>query len=137
MKPIKFVSVEGKGKILVFAFFLKCESMKRLLLLIFIALTICSTNTIAQDRLQHPVTSVRIASVDGKVELVYDDAISQSFTVTVLDLTGKTMFTQMHMGGDEACSSIELPVENLRKGIYMVQVIAADGKTKTLKLQRN
>ncbi len=111
--------------------------MKKLLLLAFIILNIYSTNLVAQDRTQHPVSTVRIASVDGRAELVFDEAINQSFTLKVLDLTGKTMFSQMYMSNDEPCASADLPIENLRKGIYMVQVIAADGKTKTLKLQRN
>jgi hypothetical protein len=37
----------------------------------------------------------------------------------------------------DPCDSVQLPIENLRKGIYMVQVVSASGKTKTLKLQRN
>jgi methionine-rich copper-binding protein CopC len=111
--------------------------MKRILLLTFATLLFSSLTVLAQDRVQHPVSSARIVGVDGKTELLFDEAIHDSFTVSVLDLTGKSMFMLKHNANDEACESVPLPVENLRKGIYMVQVIGADGKTKTLKLQRN
>ena len=117
---------------------LKFTYMKRILLLAFASLLLSSTNMVAQsDRMQHPISSARIVGVDGKAELVFDEALSDAFTVSVFDLTGKVMFTLRHDTTDEACESVELPVENLRKGIYMVQVIGGDGKTKTLKLQRN
>jgi hypothetical protein len=32
---------------------------------------------------------------------------------------------------------MELPLENLKKGIYMVLITGESGKTKTLKVQRN
>jgi methionine-rich copper-binding protein CopC len=111
--------------------------MKRNLLLIIATLLITGFSLSAQDRVSHPVSTARIAGVDGRTELVFEDAITDAFTVNILDLTGKIVFTQRHAYTAEGCGSVELPVENLRKGIYMVQVMSADGKTKTLKLQRN
>lgn len=111
--------------------------MKRILLLTFVTLLMFSVPAVAQERTQHPISTARIAGVDGKAELVFDDPYSDSFTITVLDLTGKVMYAQLHAASEDGCLSIQIPVENLRKGIYMVQVIGGDGKTKTLKLQRN
>jgi hypothetical protein len=54
-----------------------------------------------------------------------------------MDLTGKAIFTQTHQHSAEPCQFVEIPVENLKRGIYMVRIIGDDGKTKTLKLQRN
>lgn len=112
--------------------------MKRLLLLIFLfAFAAGLTTATAQaDRLSHPVSTAKIVGVDGKAELMFDEVVTQSFTVNVLDLTGKLLFSLKH-DNSEPCISVDLPVENLRKGIYMVQVSSADGKMKTLKLQRN
>jgi len=110
--------------------------MKRIILLTFTAL-LFNLVMIAQSGITHPISTAHIAGVDGKAELIFDEALTDGFTVTVLDLTGKAMFTLRHSSNEEACESIELPVANLRRGIYMVQVIGADGKTKTLKLQRN
>jgi len=111
--------------------------MKRNLLITIMALMLFGMTASAQERAGHPVTTAHIVGVDGKAELVFDEAITEAFSVNVLDLTGKSMFTQQHSATGEGCSNVELPVENLRKGIYMVQVMSADGKTKTLKLQRN
>ncbi len=111
--------------------------MKRNLLLIVATLLISGMSLSAQDRMTHPVSTARITGMEGRTELVFEEPITDSFTINVLDLTGKVVFTQRHASSSEGCSGVELPVENLRKGIYMVQVMGADGKTKTLKLQRN
>lgn len=112
--------------------------MKRLLLFTFFIAFIAAASPMAaqSDRMSHPVATARIVGVDGKAELTFDEALTQAFTVNVLDLTGKLLYTLRH-DNSEACISVDLPVENLRKGIYMVQISSADGKTKTLKLQRN
>ena len=107
--------------------------MTRILLISFFAFFFCSVNADAQ----HPISSAHIIGMDGKTELLFDDPITDSFSINVLDLTGKSMFTQYHQASEDGCTSVEIPVENLRKGIYMVQVMNTDGKTKTLKLQRN
>ena len=91
----------------------------------------------AQERMQHPVSSARIVGMDGRVELVFDEPMTDAFTISVLDLTGKAIFTQTHQHSSEPCQFVEIPLENLKRGIYMVRVIGEDGKTKTLKLQRN
>ena len=111
--------------------------MKRIILLTVATLLINKLTVCAQDRTPHPISTAHILGLDGKVELVFDEVLTEAFTVTVLDITGKTMFILRHTINDEACESVEIPMENLRKGIYMVQIIGADGKTKTLKLQRN
>jgi methionine-rich copper-binding protein CopC len=111
--------------------------MKRNLLLIIATLLISGFTLSAQDRVTHPVSTARIVGMDGRTELVFEEAITESFTINILDLTGKTVFSQRHQVTSDGCQGVELPVENLRKGIYMVQVMSADGKTKTLKLQRN
>lgn len=111
--------------------------MKKNLLLTFTALLFFCLTTVAQDRPTHPITTAHISGVDGKTELVFDEPMNLSFTVSVVDLTGKVISTQQHAPSEDGCSAIELPVANLRKGIYMVQVIGGDGKTKTLKLQHN
>ncbi len=112
--------------------------MKRLLLFTFLITMIAAVNPLSaqSDRMSHPVATAKIIGIDGKAELTFDEALTQSFTVNVLDLTGKLLHTLRH-DNSEPCISVDLPVENLRKGIYMVQITSADGKTKTLKLQRN
>lgn len=108
--------------------------MKRLLLITFSALLISLASS-AQSI--NTVASARIIGVDGKAELVFEEALTENFTVDVIDLTGNVMFTLKLNCEKEPCASVLLPIENLRKGIYMVQVVSASGKTKTLKLQRN
>lgn len=111
--------------------------MKRLLLFtLLIALMGFASPLAAQDKVQHPITTAKIVGIDGRAELMFDEPLTQSFTVNILELTGKLLFTLRH-DNSEACLSVDLPVENLRRGIYMVQISSADGKTKTLKLQRN
>jgi methionine-rich copper-binding protein CopC len=96
-----------------------------------------SFTAMSQDRTTHPISSAKIAGVDGKAELLFDDGLSEGFTVNLLDITGKPIYSQFYPANEEGCNSIEIPVENLRKGIYIVQVVGTSGKTKTLKLQRN
>lgn len=111
--------------------------MNKYILTLFAALFMLSFSAQSQDRMTHPISSARIVGLDGKAELIFEEAMEESFKITVLDLTGKSVFSQQHSATEGGCSSVEIPVENLRKGIYMVQVVGADGKTKTLKLQRN
>ncbi len=112
--------------------------MARLLLLFIAALLLNSASLVAQsDRVAHPISSAHLVGMDGKSELIFDEPVTESFTVEVRDLTGKVMFMLRSEMKDESCQSIELPIDSLKKGIYMVQVVGASGKTKTLKLQRN
>lgn len=106
------------------------------MLLIMILLLNCF-DAVGQDRTQHPIATAHIVGLDGRVELVFDEAITEAFTISVLDLTGKAIFTQTHQSAGEGCQYVEIPVENLKRGIYMVRINGEDGKTKTLKLQRN
>jgi methionine-rich copper-binding protein CopC len=111
--------------------------MKRFFTLLVLFFLIAGSSAVAQDRMQHPVSSARIVGMDGRVELVFDEPMVDAFTISVLDLTGKAIFTQTHQHSSEPCQFVEIPLENLKRGIYMVRVIGEDGKTKTLKLQRN
>lgn len=91
----------------------------------------------AQSNERHPISTASIASNDGKIEVFFDEPVTEHFTVEVRDLTGKTVYvlhSELHNGG---CQNLDLPAENLRKGIYMVLITGVSGKTKTLKLQRN
>jgi len=109
---------------------------KHFTLLAFIIL-LCDGIASAQNSTQHPIASARIAGVDGRVELVFDEPVSDAFTISVMDLTGKIIFSQSHPSASDPCQFVEIPLENLKRGIYMVRVATVDGKTKTLKLQRN
>jgi methionine-rich copper-binding protein CopC len=111
--------------------------MKRIFTLLVCILLIAGSQASAQNATQHPISSVRIVGMDGRVELVFDEPMTDSFTISVMDLTGKAIFTQTHQHSSEPCQFVEIPVENLKRGIYMVRVVGEDGKTKTLKLQRN
>lgn len=111
--------------------------MKKLYAMIMFVFVLGCSAAVAQERAQHPISSAHIVGMDGRVELVFDEAMSESFTLSVLDLTGKSIFTQTHQSSDEGCQFVEIPVENLKRGIYMVRITGVDGKTKTLKLQRN
>ena len=111
--------------------------MKRFFTLLVCFILIAGSQASAQNGVQHPISSVRIVGMDGRVELVFDEPMNDSFTISVMDLTGKAIFTQTHQHSAEPCQFVEIPVENLKRGIYMVRVMGEDGKTKTLKLHRN
>ena len=111
--------------------------MKKTFTLLAIIILLSGAGALAQGNPQHPIASARIAGVDGRVELVFDEAVSDAFTISVMDLTGKVIFSQSHQSSSDPCQFVEIPVENLKRGIYMVRVSGVDGKTKTLKLQRN
>ncbi len=111
--------------------------MKRIFTLIACLILIAGSKASAQSSMQHPISSVRIVGMDGRIELVFDEPMTEAFTISVMDLTGKSIFTQTHHNSNEPCQFVEIPIENLRRGIYMVRVASQDGKTKTLKLQRN
>jgi methionine-rich copper-binding protein CopC len=111
--------------------------MTRIFTFLVVFMLMIGASASAQERAQHPISSAKIVGVDGRVELVFEEPISDDFTLCVMDLTGKAIFTQSHQPSAEPCQFVEIPVENLKRGIYMVRVIGDDGKTKTLKLQRN
>jgi methionine-rich copper-binding protein CopC len=111
--------------------------MKRIITFIVCLFLIAGTQASAQSSMQHPISSVRIVGMDGRIELVFDEPMTEAFTINVMDLTGKSIFMQTHQTSAEPCQFVEIPVENLKRGIYMVRVAGQDGKTKTLKLQRN
>jgi hypothetical protein len=111
--------------------------MKRIFTLLVCFFLIAGSQASAQSGMQHPISSVRIVGMDGRVELVFDEPMTDAFTISVMDLTGKSIFTQTHQHSSEPCQFVEIPIENLKRGIYMVRIIGEDGKTKTLKLQRN
>jgi len=115
----------------------KLFRMKKIFTLAAILVLFIGLNANAQHSSQHPITTARIAGVDGRVELIFEEPVSDAFTISIMDLTGKIIFTQSHQSTTEPCQYTEIPVENLKRGIYMVRVTGSDGKTKTLKLQRN
>jgi hypothetical protein len=111
--------------------------MKKFLLVFVSLLGFGFARMLAQNTERHPISTASIASNDGKIELFFDEPVTEHFTVEVRDLTGKTVYvlhSELHNGG---CQNLDLPAENLRKGIYMVLITGVSGKTKTLKLQRN
>lgn len=109
--------------------------MKKLILIIF--LFGLSGGIFAQISDKNPIASARLVATDGRSELIFDDPVVENFTVEVRDLTGKLMFSLKSDMREEGCQSVVLPIESLRRGIYMVQIIGSGGKIKTLKLQRN
>jgi methionine-rich copper-binding protein CopC len=111
--------------------------MKKLYAMLMLGFVLSCSAALAQERAQHPISSAHIVGMDGRVELVFDESMTESFTLSVMDLTGKAIFTQTHQSSDEGCQFVEIPVEHLKRGIYLVRVTGVDGKTKTLKLQRN
>ena len=113
------------------------QRMKRIFTLLVLTFLMFGSTASAQNSAQHPISSARILGMDGRVELVFDEPMEDAFTISVMDLTGKAIFTQTHQHSAEPCQFVEIPVENLKRGIYMVRIIGDDGKTKTLKLQRN
>lgn len=86
---------------------------------------------------KNSIASARLVATDGRSELIFDEPVMENFTVDVRDLTGKLMFSLKSDMKEEGCQSVVLPIEPLRRGIYMVQIVGAGGKIKTLKLQRN
>ena len=113
------------------------QRMKRIFTLLVLTFLMFGSTASTQNSAQHPISSARILGMDGRVELVFDEPMEDAFTISVMDLTGKAIFTQTHQHSAEPCQFVEIPVENLKRGIYMVRIIGDDGKTKTLKLQRN
>jgi methionine-rich copper-binding protein CopC len=111
--------------------------MKRFVLVFLPLLFLSLAHVQAQSTERHPISTASIASHDGKIELLFDDAVTEQFTVEVRDLTGKTVYVLQSELHNNGCQNLELPAENLRKGIYMVLITGVSGKTKTLKLQRN
>lgn len=111
--------------------------MKRFFTLLVCLILIAGSTASAQNSAQHPISSARIVGMDGRIELVFEEPMEDAFTISVMDLTGKAIFTQTHQHSAEPCQFVEIPVEHLKRGIYMVRIVGDDGKTKTLKLQRN
>ena len=94
--------------------------MKRIFTLLVLLLLLAGNSASAQSGMQHPISSARIVGMDGRVELVFDVPMTDAFTISVMDLTGKAIFNQTHQSSPEPCQFVELPVENLKRGIYMV-----------------
>lgn len=111
--------------------------MKRLLLLFVLLLMLASTQMHAQSIDRHPISTASIEFIDGRSEILFEEGVYENFTVQVRDLTGKMIYALQNDRSLSVCNSVELPVENLKKGIYMVLITGDSGKTKTLKLQRN
>jgi len=109
--------------------------MKKLLLIFtFFSFIV---GAVAQATDKNPIATARLTGADGRTELTFDEPMTENFTVDVRDLTGKLMFSLKSDLKEDGCQSVVLPIESLRRGIYMVQLVGAGGKIKTLKLQRN
>jgi methionine-rich copper-binding protein CopC len=111
--------------------------MKRFVLILVCLFSLGLAQMHAQSSERHPISTASIVSNDGKVELLFDEGVVEHFTVEVRDLTGKKIYVLQSEQNTGSCHNMELPAENLRKGIYMVLITGESGKTKTLKLQRN
>ncbi|MEN9638251.1 MAG: hypothetical protein RLZZ262_119 [Bacteroidota bacterium] len=111
--------------------------MKRFVLVFLSLLFLSLAHTHAQSTERHPISTASIVSHEGKIELLFDEAVNENFSVEVRDLTGKTVYVIQSETDDNGCQNLILPADNLRKGIYMVMITGTSGKVKTLKLQRN
>jgi hypothetical protein len=114
----------------------KRSKMKRFVLLCVITLW-ASLATIQAQSERQPISTASIVLSEGRTEISFDEMVLESFTVELRDLTGKSIYVLRSDRNAAASGSMELPLENLKKGIYMVLITGESGKTKTLKLQRN
>jgi hypothetical protein len=109
--------------------------MKRFVL-VFTMIALMSADILAQSE-RHPISTASLIFQEGRSEITFDEQVCESFIVEVRDLTGKTVFV-LQSDPEMSChTDVELPIANLKRGIYMVLITGASGKTKTLKLQRN
>jgi methionine-rich copper-binding protein CopC len=114
----------------------KRSKMKRFVLLCVITLWASQATVQAQSE-RHPISTASIVLSEGRTEISFDEIVSEPFSVELRDLTGKSVYVLRSDRNVAAYSNMELPLENLKKGIYMVLITGESGKTKTLKLQRN
>lgn len=107
--------------------------MKKLLLFLFAA----ALTTVVRS--QHPVTTAWITPnpVDNAAVIAFEQPVEERITVVVKDLTGKIIYAMQTDAGAEAVSRIHMNLEELARGIYILQVSASGGKVKTLKFQKN
>ncbi len=107
--------------------------MKKLLLSLFAAALTTAVWS------QHPVTTAWITPnpVDNAAVIAFEQPVEERITVVVKDLTGKIMYTTQTDAGAEGVSRIHMNLEELARGIYILQVSASGGKMKTLKFQKN
>lgn len=95
-----------------------------------------ASSSVAQS--SHPLSTASLSPnpAEGKTNLTFEEPINEAFTVVIKDLTGKTMFSVRPEFHGDACSSVPLDVEALRRGIYICQITSQSGKVKTLKFQK-
>ena len=110
--------------------------MKRFVLLCVITLWASQATVQAQSE-RHPISTASIVLSEGRTEISFDEIVLEPFSVELRDLTGKSVYVLRSDRNVTAYVHMELPLENLKKGIYMVLITGESGKTKTLKVQRN
>ncbi len=110
--------------------------MRKFLLLITAAL-LFNVSALAQSSNPIATASISPNPVESKAVLTFDEPVFEELNVVVKDLTGKVLYNFKPDTHGEECTAIRLDMlENLRRGIYIVQVTGASGKIKTLKFQK-
>ncbi|MBL7943776.1 MAG: T9SS type A sorting domain-containing protein [Flavobacteriales bacterium] len=88
---------------------------------------------------QHPLSTAYITPnpVDDKAIVAFEQPLHESVLIVVKDLTGKVMYTHQTDSGSDSINEVRINLEELSRGIYILQVSVAEGKIKTLKFQKN
>jgi hypothetical protein len=110
--------------------------MKRILLSLICVLGM-ALGAMAQSG--HPINSAYITPnpVDSRAELMFEEPVTETIHVVVKDLTGKTMLDFHPDTPGMECRRIELDLDFLKRGIYVLQIMGSSGKTKTLRFQKS
>lgn len=106
--------------------------MKQLVLIIILSFS--TLGLLAQVRetvVLHP------NPVEDRADLLFDQPLTESISITVKDLTGKTVYMLNPDVSGEQCTRVSLDIESLRRGIYIVQIVSQSGRIKTIKFQKN
>jgi hypothetical protein len=107
-------------------------TMKQLLLSVLLFFTIATLSAQFREGIVlHP------NPIEDRADLMFDQPLTESITITVKDLTGKTVYLLNPDTSGEQCSQVTLDFESLRRGIYIVQIVSQSGKIKTIKFQKN
>lgn len=87
----------------------------------------------------HPMNTAFVSPnpVESKAAILFEQPINEEVMVVIKDLTGKILYQFKPDTRGEECRQINLDmVENLRRGVYIVQLTSNSGKIKTLKIQK-
>jgi len=110
--------------------------MRKILLLITAALLF---NVMGFAQSGNPIGTASISPnpVESKAALTFEEPVLEDINVVVKDLTGKVLYNFKPDTHGEECTSVRMDMlENLRRGIYIIQVTGTSGKVKTLKFQK-